>query len=61
MSGNRDCPTCSRPITPETAVTIGTVVRVRYCSESCRDRWIANGHDRRRQSVRVPFERRVAS
>jgi hypothetical protein len=57
---NHSCPTCQRPITPETAVTIGTVVRVRYCSEPCRDRWISR-HDRRHHTVWVEFERRVTS
>jgi hypothetical protein len=60
MSPNRDCPQCQRPIEPTTAVTLGDVVRVRYCSERCRERWIANGHDRRHHVVWYPFERRVA-
>jgi hypothetical protein len=57
---NHSCPTCQRPIDPATAVTLGTVVLVRFCHPDCRAAWVST-HDRRRQSVWVPFERRVAS
>jgi hypothetical protein len=57
---NRDCPQCSRPIAPETAVYLGDVIRVRFCHENCRARWISS-HDRRHHTVWVEFERRVAS